>query len=272
MGQEINTAANSTLASATLWPTAKPQNVSSNNMKRQPTYIILTIISTFLLVACGKNRNKEKDNSQSQVLKQSGELLEINFSDTNYFDLEIWIKDTITKDGYEIKYLVRDDSTKYNDIYMQCSKGNLSGTFHGENLLQYRRYFIPKYIGETDKHIYFSHGCATDCSALLVFSKDTLSNFQEFSHVVDFNIEFEQVLYVTDSTYENENKIYDMALIDLNNDKKHKITYNNICGAVYKPTCIDTVIFDKSQVTIKTTLRRSIETEQEITQTKTIKL
>jgi len=27
MGQEINTAANSTLASATLWPTAKPQNV-----------------------------------------------------------------------------------------------------------------------------------------------------------------------------------------------------------------------------------------------------
>jgi len=241
-------------------------------MTRKSTYIILTIISTILLVACGQKDNKESDNFKSQAVKQSGELLEINFSDTNYFDLEIWIKDTITKAGYEIKYLVRDDSTKYNDIYIQCSKGNISGTFHGENLLQYRRYFIPTFIGETDKHIYFSHGCATDCSAILVFSKETLSNFKEFFHVVDFNIEFEQVLYVTDSTYENENKIYDLALVDLNKDKTHKITYNNLCGAVYKPTCIDTVIFNKSQVIIKTTLRKSIETEQEITQTRNIKL
>lgn len=241
-------------------------------MTRKSTYIILTIISTFWLVACGQKGKKGSDISKSQAIKHSGELLEINYSDTNYFDLEIWIKDTITKAGYEIKYLVRDDSTKYNDIYIQCSKGNLSGTFHGENLLQYRRYFIPTFIGETDKHIYFSHGCATDCSALLVFSKDTLSNFKEFFNVVDFNIEFGQVLYVTDSTYENENKIYDLALVDLKKDKIHKITYNNLCGAVYKPTCIDTVIFNKSQVTIKTTLRKSIETEKEITQTRNIKL
>jgi hypothetical protein len=246
--------------------------VSSNNMKRQPINIILIIVSTILLFACEQKSNKEKNNSQSKVVKHSGELLEINFSDSSYFDLEIWIKDTITKAGYEIKYLVRDDSTKYNDIYIQCSKGNLSGTFHGENLLQYRRYFIPKFIGETNKHIYFSHGCATDCSALLVFPKDTLSNFIEFFHVVDFNIEFEQVLFVTDSTYENENKIYDLALVDLKKNKTHKITYNNICGAVIKPTCIDTVIFKKSQVTIKTTLRKSIDTEQEIVQTKIIKL
>ena len=80
------------------------------------------------------------------------------------------------------------------------------------------------------------------------------------------------MLYVTDSTYENENKIYDLALVDLNKDKTFKITYNNICGAVYKPTCIDTVIFNKNQVILKTTLRKSIETEQEITQTKIIKL
>jgi hypothetical protein len=107
---------------------------------------------------------------------------------------------------------------------------------------------------------------------LLVFSKDTRSNFKEFFNVVDFSIEFEQVLYVTDSTYENENKIYDLALVDLDKDKIHKITYSNLCGAVYKPNCIDTVIFNKTKVTIKTTLRKSIESELEIKQTKTIKL
>lgn len=45
-----------------------------------------------------------------------------------------------------------------------------------------------------------------------------------------------QVLYVTDSTCENENKISDLALVDLNKDKTHKITYTNICGTIYKPT------------------------------------
>lgn len=77
---------------------------------------------------------------------------------------------------------------------------------------------------------------------------------------------------MTDSTYENENKIYDLALVDLNNKKTYKITNNNICGSVYKPSCIDTVIFNKNRVTIKTTLRKSIETGLEITQMKTIKL
>lgn len=243
-----------------------------NDMIRQSTIIILTIVSTILLIACGQKNKQENVTSNNQVLKQSGKLAEINFSDTNYTDLKIWINDTITSEGYEIKYLVREDSTKYNGIYIECRKGNASGLFHGINLLEYRRYFIPKFIGETDKHIYFSHGCATGCSALLVFPKDTLSNFKEFFHVVDYNKEFGQVLYVTDSTYENDNKIYDLALVDLNKNKTHKITYNNICGAIYKPTCIDTVIFSKRQVTIKTVLRKSIQTEQEITQTKIIKL
>ena len=248
-------------------------NVSSNNMTiRHSIYILLTTVSTILLIACDKPHNKENSTTNNQVRKQTGKLAEINFSDTNYFDLKIWIKDTITQDGYKIKYLVRDDSTKYKDIYIECSKGNVRGIFHGENLLEYRRYFIPNFAGETDKHLYFSHGCATDCSALLVFPKDTLSKFKEFFHVVDYNVKLGQVLYVTDSTYENENEIYELALVDLNNKKTYKITYNNICGAVYKPTCIDTVIFSKNQVTIKTTLRKSIETEQNVTQTKIIKL
>jgi|GEM_PF-2361938 len=241
-------------------------------MTRQSLPLLLALVLIILLAAYGKKDNKENAISNNQVLEQSGKLAGINFSDTTYTDLKIWIKDTITQDGYEIRYLVRNDSTRYDDVYIECRKGNARGLFYGKNLLQYRRYFIPSFIGATGKHLYFSHGCATGCSALLVFPKDSLSNFKEFVHVADYSMEFGQVLYVTDSTYENENKMYDLALADLYHDRTHKITYNSICGAVYKPTCIDTVIFNKSQVTVKTTLRKSIQTEQEITQTKIIKL
>lgn len=241
-------------------------------MTRLSAYFILTIVLPIFIVACGQTDHKETATTNNQVLQQTGKLIPIDFRDTNYLDLQLYAKDTVTNDGWTIKYLIKDDSTKYNDIYIECSKGSLTGTFQCSDLLQFRRYFIPAFSGETNSFIYFTHGCATDCSALLVFSKDSTSRFKDFDHVVDYNINFAQVLYVTDSSYENENKIYGLALVDLNNDNTHKITYNNICGAVYKPTCIDTVVFSKTQVLIRTTLRESIESEKEITQTKTIKL
>jgi len=250
-------------------PKRSSQNVSNSNMKRLSQYIILTFLTLFL-IACGhSNKNIKTRNQES---RQTGELIKINFSDTNYLDLPLYAKDTVTKDGWAIKYFIKGDSSKYNDIWIQCKKGNLTGTYQGKDLLQFRRYFIPVFAGETNSFIYFTHGCATDCSALLVFSKDNPNQFMDYESVVDYSIKFNQVLYLTDSCYKNEDKIYDLALVDLNNNKTHKITYNNICGAVNKPSCIDTVIFSKSQVTIKTTLRKSIETEQEIRQTKIIKL
>jgi major membrane immunogen (membrane-anchored lipoprotein) len=117
-------------------------------MTRQTIHIILTIFSTILLVACGQKGNKENDISNSQVLEPSGKLIQIDFRDNNYMDLQPSAKDTITNDGWNVRYLIKDDSTKYNDIYIECSKGNVSGLFHGENLLQYRHYFIPTFIGE----------------------------------------------------------------------------------------------------------------------------
>lgn len=219
-----------------------------------------------------ENREPVNVISNDQSEKQTGKLQAINYSDAQYIDLLTSTLDTITTDGYEIKYLVRDDSTKYSDIYIQCSKGKQSGVFQGKNLLEYRRYFIPKFIGESASHLYFSHGCATDCSALLVFPKDSLSTFREFSHIVDFSMEHEQILFVSDSTYKNENKLYDLVLVNLRKDKTQHVTYNNLCGAVYKPACIDTVIFNKNHVTIKTTLRENIKLEKMIQQTRQIKL
>jgi hypothetical protein len=126
--------------------------------------------------------------------------------------------------------------------------------------------------GETNTHIYFTHGCATDCEAVLVFLKEPFAKFKDLQNVIDFNLVLGQVLLVTDSCIENEDKIYDLALEDLSRKKSHKITFNNICGAVYKPACIDTVIFSKTKVIVKTTLRENLNSEKFVSRTKQIDL
>ena len=236
-------------------------------MKRILTYIILTVI----FVSCQQYNNKLNAIANRQVIEPTGELIAINFQDSNYFDLPMYVNDTVTEDGWSIYYLVKDDSTRYDDIYIKCSKGNLTGIYHGENLLQYRRYFIPKFERETNSYIYFTHGCATDCSAVLTFSKDSTSKYTDYVRVVDYNLDFEQILYVTDSCYKNE-EIYELALVDLKNNKTHKITYNTVSNAVYKPSCVDTIIFGKKQVIIKTKLRKSIEDEDYTPETRIIDL
>ena len=228
-------------------------------------------VSTVSFINCRQISNMQNTITEREVIEPTGKLIEINFQDSNYLDLPLYAQDTITKDGWTIRYFVKDDSTRYNDIYIQCSKGNLKGIFYGEELLQFRRYFIPEFAGETNSYIYFTHGCATDCSAILVFSKDSVK-FTDYQRVVEYNLEYEQILYVMDSSYENEEKIYELALVDLTHKKTHRITYSNICMGFYKPACIDTVIFDKKQVTIKTTLQESFGSEKEISQTRIIKL
>jgi len=218
--------------------------------------------------------NKNSYSSKDKTAKtESGKIVPINYSDTNYIDLQSSTIDTTTNDGWNIKYFVKDDSTKYYDIYIECSKGKYKGLFYGPKLLQYRRYFIPSYIGETDSHIYFWHGCATDCSAILTFSKDSLCQFNDFENVVDYNIKLGQILFVAESTYENDESSFELALVDLKREKIHKIKYENaVCMNVYKPACIDTIIFSNNQVTITTTLADQKTHMKDIKETRLIKL
>ena len=237
-------------------------------MRQIATYLILTIF-TIIFVNCQQSNNRIID---GQIIEPKGELIAIDFQDSIYDSLlPLYAKDTVTKDGWSIKYFVKNNSTRYDDIYIQCSKGNLIGIFHGENLLQYRLYFIPEFVRETNSYIYFTHGCATDCWAILAFSKDNTSKYTDYERVVDYNLDFEQILYVTDRSYKNEEDIYDLALVDLKNNKTHSITYNNLCRSVYKPSCIDTVIFGQKQVIIKTSLL-NIKKEEDTIETKIIKL
>lgn len=239
-------------------------------MRRTLKYIFPFVLVFF--VACTTNENEKKSLKQNQDSGNSADLIKIDFNDSHYLEMDPYANDTITSDGWSIEYFVKDDSTKYSDLYLKCSKENRVGVYHGANLLEFRRYFIPFFAGENNEFIFFTQACATDCSSILVFSKDSTLAFRNFKHIVDYSIPYNQILYVTDSTYKHENKIYELALVNLSDGKTHKIAYSNLCLATFKPSCVDTVIFNRKETIIKTRLLNNYETEFDIQQTEIIKL
>ena len=215
------------------------------------------------------------DKAIKKVIIQSnytGQLVPIDFNDSNYNELSSYAIDTVTKGGWDIKYLVKDDSTKYDDIYIKWSKGNLSGNSKTESVLQYRRYFIPQYVGENKNYLFFWHGCATDCQAVLTLSKDSVFS-KDFTRVIDYNIQNGQIGYVTDKGSEDD-KPFQISIADLSRNKEHMIQFKNLCMyAAHKESCIDTIIFRKEKVVIKATLTiDNYSRDKEITEEKSIDL
>ena len=237
---------------------------------QSPKLFIFALI-VLISVSC-KTKSKDTPKLDNTFISGTGKLIPINYSDTNYSGMASYAVDTTTADGWTIKYLVKDDSTRYKDLYIVCSSGDIKSIYRADNVLEFRRYFIPTFEAETKTNICFTHGCATDCSAILVFDKDSSARFTDYLHVVKYNTTLGQVLYVTDSTYQNEEKVYELALVDLAKHKTHKLTFNGICDGVYKPACVDTIIFSKNKVSVTVSVRNSIEDIDQTKQTKTVRL
>lgn len=240
---------------------------------RQPTILfILFIIPVLINSACYQNQPIKSNKSDFPLLTDTGKgvIPKLDNNDKPSQNIQNHNSDFNTKDGWNIQYFTKEDSTKQRDIYIKCSKGNFAGTFIGTDLLTLRPYFIPTFEGESKSYIYFTHNCSTECTAITVFSKNKPNSFKSYLNVVDYSIKFNQILYITNNSYKNENKIYDLALVDLNTGLTHKITYTNICLDAYKPNCIDTVIFGKNKLTIKTKLLNANNPEQQNKQTRII--
>ena len=237
---------------------------------QHPTYSVLAFLICFV-VSCGLPDKKPINPPVKQLTKETGKLIPIDFSDTVYSSLIPNAKDTITSNGWLIQYLVKDDSTRYNDVYLKCQKGNIQGVFLIADMLQLRSYFLPMFETETDSQIYFRHGCATDCAAILVFNKVSKAEFTDYEEIVRSNIPLGQILYVTDTTYQNATDIYELALVDVAKHKTRKLTFHGICDGVYKPACVDTVLFSKNKVSVTVSLRNSFEDDKPTKQTKTVR-
>jgi hypothetical protein len=100
-----------------------------------------------------------------------------SFSEINFVPLHKALlensssRDTLTNDGWKVNFLSSREKKFQSDAFIKYSKGCFSNIVRYEQVLSFRSYFIPDYVAETDKRLYFEHGCATSCNAISIFSK-----------------------------------------------------------------------------------------------------
>ena len=227
-------------------------------MRRLTTYLLLILATAFFNVK-----------GQNNVNTGSSKLIPIDFSDSNYVDVAFYAKDTITADGWTIKYMVKDDSTRYSDIYIQWSKDNRGGLFYGESILLMRRYFVPFLVGENKTHIYLEHGCATGCRAILTLSKDSFPKDNDYNLVIEYNIKNGQILYCKDYSNLDTMKV---VIVDLKRNKEKTITFENVCYSTPMTSCIDNVILERDYVKLSATLYNRKDKDKLVKEEYNIKL
>ena len=189
---------------------------------------------------------------EEQPYKGTGKLIPIDFRDSNYTDVQFYAKDTLTKGGWSIKYFVKDDSTRYDDIYIQWSNKKRSGLYCADAVLQFRRYFIPKYKGENDQHLFFTHACATTCKAILTFSKGKDLATRSFVTMIGYHIPNGQVVYVADNDY-SDNAL-EVAVVDLNKKVEKQVSFKNKPLYLEADQNIDSVYFSKNRIKLFATM------------------
>jgi hypothetical protein len=182
-------------------------------------YIFLLLL---LISGCSIYKNSSGNTYDASNFTGPERLVPIAAHDTsytNYFDMH----DTITRDGWKIRYMVKDDSTRYTDAYIQWEKGDVKRVYKYNNVLHYRGSFMPQLLEESDTHIFMEHWCATDCMAVLALPKNGRDDAMDIEAVIDYSLESGQFVC---REYKDNGAIAATA-IDLKRRKKRSVTFKN---------------------------------------------
>lgn len=232
------------------------KNTIKPNQLFSMKYILLVIFTLFTHL------------SYSQISQaELNSLVSPDLETERYWEYAHRMKDTVTTMGWTIKYLASPMDT--NVVYISCKKGETQTVYKVPHVLRYRTYFVPAFVKETTHCIYFAHGCATDCSAVLAFSKIRKS-FMDFRRVVKEDLNLNLIVRFTD--WNLNDKEFELELIDLTHNKNYIIRYENYCTGIFKYGCVDEIIFSDRKVTIKTTLSAPKNWEKVIKETRVISL
>ena len=205
-------------------------------------------IVALLVSSCGAQPTEvRRDNSTTEQKALDG-FIPIDFTDTVYADVQLHARDTVTSDGWAIQYLVKDDSTRYNDLYIRWSKDGHQGLFQCGDVLLMRRYFIPEFTSENGDHIFLEHGCATSCSAVLALSKDPVPHGRDIFYVVDQDLSRGQFVYVPERSFSLDT--LEVSVVDLTRKEEHAVVFKGHCTLAPDYGCIDSVSFGEERVVL----------------------
>jgi hypothetical protein len=166
---------------------------------------------------------------------------------TNYFN----VQPTTTPDGWQITYLVNNDTTRYTDAYIQWEKGGVKGLHAYPHVLEYRGQFMPQFLEENSTHIFMEHACATDCRAILALPKNNSNKAIDFENILGFDAKLGQV--VTRTYFNNDEIVTDGELIvtatDLTKGITKSVTFKYKDYSIGN-AMLDTVMFKGDRILI----------------------
>jgi len=184
--------------------------------------------------------------------RDSGKFIPMNFKDTMYYDAAMYARDTITGDGWKINYLVKDDSTRYTDIYIQWEKDNIKRVTNCGNVLEMRRYFIPGFVKDNKDYLFFEHGCATGCMAVLTLPKNVIDAVEDFNFVLDYKVSDNQIVFIDEESFSSDT--LSISATDLKKHITKSTSFKNRCSMTMGNSCIDTIIFKNNRILVEGTL------------------
>ncbi|KOS06771.1 hypothetical protein AM493_12615 [Flavobacterium akiainvivens] len=199
-------------------------------------YISLLLI--LLLAACN-NPAKDATITEGDLIPYS----EIADTEPHYTRN---IKDTITPGGWKITYLVKNDSTRQKDLYIQWSKGGVKQTYTGNHLLELQSYFTPVFKTETTDYI-FMESEVRGGNAVLLLPKNTKAP-QQFSYIIGYNTAFAQIAYIPESSY-STNELT-VEAIDLKSGIKKSVQFTKPCSVLPETSCLLKAEFNGKEIKI----------------------
>jgi hypothetical protein len=212
--------------------------------------IILLILITLSCKKSNENTTSSDNKTKKIDVKKSGELIPIDLTDKKYLNLISTFNDTITKNGWKIEYLVKEDKTKYKDLYIKWSKGKKVGIFKADSAIIDKN-LIPKFAEENINHLFFTHH-KNNFLGVLILPKDTKQNIKNYTSTIGYNSLYGKIIVLPENN--NNSYVLKFLVIDSNSGIEKPIIFENYCAMSNKIFCFDKVVVDKNSVEITATL------------------
>lgn len=206
-------------------------------------YISLLLL---LFVACGKPAFLS-NNVGAPLPKSDEQLVPIADTDTaytNYFNMQ----PIVTRNGWNITYMVKKDSTRFTDAYIQWQKGDIKRVYKYPHVLEFRGQFMPQFLDETSTHIFMDHACATDCWAILALPKNNTDKPVDFEKILGFDARFGQVVYREFDPHFDEGRLV-VSATDLGRGVTKSVIFKNRDFSIGN-AMLDTIIFKGDRIIV----------------------
>lgn len=207
-------------------------------------HILFTSGLICLLFSCGQ--------ISPEQASPAAMYLPLDPHDSMYLGKRDYACDTLTDGGWKIEYLVKNDSSRYSDLYIRWSDGKSSRLYAMASVLDLRDYFIPTYVGENETHLFLEHACASECNALLLLPKSSGSDVKSFVKVCDYNIGRGIVVYDTLPGYEWNR--FELMVADLQQNTEKTARFSHLCYSEFGGNCLDSIVYHPQKVDLHATL------------------